>query len=308
MVDFAALKNRAGKGALEKLTQELSKLNTTESKSDDRFWYPATDKAGNGYAVIRFLPAPGEEELPFIRMFEHGFKGPTGQWYIENSLTTIGKPDPCGNLNSKLWNSTTDDDSPARKQARAQKRKLNYICNVYIVQDQANPENNGKTKLFKFGKKIFDKLNEAMNPQFADETPMNPFDLWEGANFKLKIRTVEGYRNYDKSEFDKRGPLFDDDAKMEAVWKSEHLLQPFLAPSNFKTYEELEARLNKVLGLDGGLAAPAAARQAAAARKPTADEDDAPWMDPKPQPVRQTATKVDEDEDADLQFFRNLAS
>jgi hypothetical protein len=154
-MDFSALKNRAGKGALDKLTQELSKLNSTESKSDDRFWYPATDKAGNGYAVIRFLPAPGEEELPFIRMFEHGFKGPTGQWYIENSLTTIGKPDPCGNLNSKLWNSTTDDDSPARKQARAQKRKLNYICNVYIVQDQANPENNGKIRLFKFGKKIF---------------------------------------------------------------------------------------------------------------------------------------------------------
>jgi hypothetical protein len=309
MVDFSSLKNRSGKSSLESLTQELSKLNTQGDgkNSDDRFWYPAVDKAGNGYAVIRFLPAPGDEELPFIRMFEHGFKGPTGLWYIENSLTTVGKQDPVGELNSKLWNESTDDESPGRKQARAQKRKLNYVCNIYIVQDQANPENNGKVKLFKIGKKIFDKLNEAMNPQFADEKPMNPFDLWDGANFKLKIRTVEGYRNYDKSEFASPEPLFADDKKLEAVWKSEHLLQPFLAPENFKSYDELKTRLNKVLGLEGnGGTSPSAARQAAAARKPTPTEDDAPWQDPKPQRAAPSRGEI-ADDDEDLEFFKRLA-
>lgn len=306
MVDFSKLKDRAGKSSLEKLTQELAKLNTqSEGKgADDRFWYPAVDKAGNGYAVIRFLPAPGDEDVPFIRMFEHGFKGPTGLWYIENSLTTIGQSDPVGELNSKLWNESTDDNSPGRKQARAQKRKLNFISNIYIVQDQSNPENNGKVKLFKFGKKIFDKLNEAMNPQFADEKPMNPFDLWEGANFKLKIRTVEGYRNYDKSEFAAPEPLFDDDKKLEAVWKSEYLLQPFLASDNFKSYDDLKARLNKVLDLrsDGGVS-PAASRQAAAARKPTStDEDTAPWQDPKPQRSAPAKTETVDDDDEDLEY------
>ena len=309
-MDFSALKSRSGKSSMEKLTQELSKLNTqTDSKgSDDRFWYPAVDKAGNGYAVIRFLPAPGDEDVPFVRMFEHGFKGPTGLWYIENSLTTIGKQDPVGELNSKLWNESTDDNSPGRKQARAQKRKLNYVCNIYIVQDQANPENNGKVKLFKIGKKIFDKLNEAMNPQFADEKPMNPFDLWEGANFKLKIRTVEGYRNYDKSEFAEAGPLFEDDKKLEAVWKSEHLLQPFMAPENFKSYDDLKARLNKVLGLtESGGAEPSAARQAAAARKPSPTADDLPWQEPKAQRAAPAKAAADDDDDEDLAFFKRLA-
>lgn len=303
-MDFSSLKNRSGKSSLEKLTQELTKLTQVEGKgADNRFWYPATDKAGNGYAVIRFLPAPGTEELPFIRMFEHGFKGPTGLWYIENSLSTIGKTDPVGEMNSKLWNSTTDDESPMRKQARTQKRKLNYISNIYIVQDQNNPENNGQVRLFKFGKKIFDKLNETMNPQFADEKAMNPFDLWEGANFKLKIRMVEGYRNYDKSEFASPEPLFEDDKKLEAIWKSEHALQPFLAPDNFKSYEELSAKLTRVLGLEG----PGAARQAAAARKPTATEEDAPWQEPKAQRSAPARTETVDADDDDLSFFQRLA-
>lgn len=303
-MDFSSLKNRSGKSSLEKLTQELTKLTQVEGKgADNRFWYPATDKAGNGYAVIRFLPAPGAEELPFIRMFEHGFKGPTGLWYIENSLSTIGKTDPVGEMNSKLWNSTTDDESPMRKQARAQKRKLNYISNIYIVQDQNNPENNGQVRLFKFGKKIFDKLNETMNPQFADEKAMNPFDLWEGANFKLKIRMVEGYRNYDKSEFASPEPLFQDDKKLEAVWKSEHALQPFLALDNFKSYEELSAKLTRVLGLEG----PGAARQAAAARKPTAAEEETPWQEPKAQRSAPARTETVDADDDDLSFFQRLA-
>lgn len=305
-MDFSALKNRSGKSSLEKLTQELSKLNTqSEGKAgDDRFWYPAVDKAGNGFAVIRFLPAPGNEDVPFVRMFEHGFKGPTGLWYIENSLTTIGKQDPVGELNSRLWNESTDDNSPGRKQARAQKRKLNYICNIYVVQDQLNPENNGKVKLFKFGKKIFDKLNEAMNPQFADEKPINPFDLWEGANFKLKIRNVEGYRNYDKSEFASPGPLADDDEDLEKIWRKTHSLQSFLAPENFKSYEELSKKLNAVLGLDGS---PAAARASAAAK---AEDEDLPWAEETPAPTfkKKEAPKFDEDDDDDgLEFFNKLA-
>jgi hypothetical protein len=307
-MDFSKLKSQS-KSSLEKLSQEMAKMNQQyDNGKDDRFWYPNVDKAGNGFAVIRFLPSPGDEPVPFIRMWEHGFKGPTGQWYIEKSLTTLNKTDPVAELNSKLWNMSSDDESPSRKQARAQKRKLNYICNIYVVQDQANPENNGKVFLFKFGKKLFDKINEAMHPQFADEQPLNPFDLWAGANFKLKIRNVEGYRNYDKSEFGSSAPLFDDDEQLEAVWKREHSLQEFLAPSNFKSYEELQGKLNKVLGLnENGTAAPAAARAAAANRKPADDEDDLPWQAPKQERAAPAASNVSDDDDEDMAFFKKLA-
>jgi hypothetical protein len=306
-MDFSKLKNQSGKSSLEKLTQELAKMNQQgDGGKDNRFWYPNVDKAGNGYAVIRFLPAPGDEDVPFIRMFEHGFKGPTGSWYIENSLTTIGKNDPVSELNSKLWNMSSDDESPSRKQARAQKRKLNFIANIYVVQDQANPENNGKVFLFKFGKKIYDKLNDAMNPQFPGDVPMNPFDLWSGADFKLKIRNVEGYRNYDKSEFGAPGPLFQDDNQMEAVWKQEHSLQAFLDPSNFKSYEELKEKLEKVLGLnEKGTMAPAAARAAAANKE---EDEELPWQAPKEERSSPAADSTDDSDDEDLAFFKKLAA
>lgn len=309
MVDFSKLKSQSGKASLEKLTSELAKLNqSADGGKDNRFWYPNVDKAGNGFAVIRFLPAPGEEEVPFVRMFEHGFKGPTGSWYIENSLTTIGKTDPVSELNSQLWNISNDDESPTRKQARQQKRKLNYICNVYIIQDQANPENNGKVFLFKFGKKIYDKLNDAMHPQFPGDVPMNPFDMWAGADFKLKIRNVDGYRNYDKSEFSASAPMFEgDDERLESIWKQEHSLQAFLAPSNFKTYEELKAKLDKVLGLNqNGSMGPAAARQSVAQKKQTDEDDDLPWQAPKQERSTAASSSSDEDED-DLAFFKKLA-
>ena len=304
-MDFSKLKATSGKKSLETLTAELGKLagNQDSKKGDDRFWYPNVDKAGNGYAVIRFLPAPGEEDVPFIRMFEHGFKGPTGSWYIENSLTTIGKVDPVGELNTQLWNSGLDSD---KEIARKQKRKLNFISNVYVITDQQNPENEGKVFLFKYGKKIFDKLNEAMNPQFADEDAMNPFDLWAGANFKLKIRNVEGYRNYDKSEFGKAGPLNEDDSEMERVWKQGHSLQTFLAASNFKSYDELKVKLNKVLGVDGSTAGVPAAARAKAAAKSTA-EDEAPWA-AEPSFKTKATPKFDEDDDDEsLEFFKKLA-
>ena len=301
MVDFSKLKAMSGKKSLEQLTAELNKFNTNQDKSsDDRFWYPNVDKAGNGYAVIRFLPAPGEEDVPFIRMFNHGFKGPTGSWYIENSLTTIGKQDPVGEYNTQLWNSGLESD---KEVARKQKRKLVYISNVYVITDQQNPENEGKVFLFKYGKKVFDKLNEAMNPQFADEAPVNPFDLWTGANFKLKIRNVDGYRNYDKSEFSPASPLSADDSDMESIWKKCHSLQEFLAPSNFKSYDELKAKFNKVLGLDGS---PAAARAKAA----VAEDDGTPWAE-APAPKIKTAAApsyaADEDDDESIEFFKKLA-
>lgn len=312
MVDFSKLKAMRGNKSLEALTAELNKFNTQgeSSKKDDRFWYPNVDKAGNGYAVIRFLPAPGNEDVPFIRMFEHGFKGPTGSWYIENSLTTIGKTDPVGEYNTMLWNSGLDSD---KEIARKQKRKLHFVSNIYVVTDQQNPENEGKVFLFKYGKKVFDKLNEAMNPQFADEDAMNPFDLWTGANFKLKIRNVEGYRNYDKSEFAAAGPLSDDDAELERIWKSEHSLQEFLAPSNFKSYDELKAKLYKVLGLDdSGKATPAAIRANVAAVNKAEDED-LPWKEetapPKFKAKEAPAQKFDdEDDDEGLAFFNKLVN
>ena len=248
-MSFASLKKAsAGGSTFEKLTREIDKLNqpAAGSSADERFWKPELDKSGNGYAVIRFLPAPDGEEMPWAKVWSHAFKGPGGQWYIENSLTTLGKDDPVGELNRELWNSGRDSD---KEIARAQKRKLSYYSNIYVVQDPAHPENEGRVFLYKFGKKIFDKLVEAMQPAFADETPVDPFNFWKGADFKLKIRKVDGYWNYDKSEFAAPGTLgnFDDD-KLESIWKEGHSLADFEDPKNFKSYEQLQARLNLVLG------------------------------------------------------------
>ena len=248
-MSFASLKKAsAGGSTFEKLTREIDKLNqpAAGSSADERFWKPELDKSGNGYAVIRFLPAPDGEEMPWAKVWSHAFKGPGGQWYIENSLTTLGKDDPVGELNRELWNSGRDSD---KEIARAQKRKLSYYSNIYVVQDPAHPENEGRVFLYKFGKKIFDKLVEAMQPAFADETPVDPFNFWKGADFKLKIRKVDGYWNYDKSEFAAPSTLgnFDDD-KLESIWKEGHSLADFEDPKNFKSYEQLQARLNLVLG------------------------------------------------------------
>jgi len=239
---FAQLKNNR-QNQFQKLANEINK-GSYESKDDTRYWKPETDKAGNGYAVIRFLPAPENEDTPFVRIWDHGFQGPGG-WYIEKSLTTLGQKDPVSEYNTQLWNSGLEEN---KETVRKQKRRLHYISNIYVVKDPANPQNEGKVFLYQYGKKIFDKLNDLMTPQFQDEEPINPFDFWEGSNFKLKIRQVEGYRNYDKSEFDSKSPLLDDDEELERVWKQEHSLKAFLEPSNFKSYDELKARLHRVLG------------------------------------------------------------
>lgn len=303
---FANLK-RSSSESLSKLTQQLEKINnpTQKSDNDDRFWKPEVDKAGNGSATIRFLPAPPNEDMPFVRVWDHGFQGPTGKWYIEKSLTTIQQPDPVAEYNSELWNISDDDNSPTRKQARAQKRRLHFISNILVIKDPSHPENEGRAFLYQYGKKIFDKLNDLMNPQFDDEEAINPFDLWSGANFKLKIRKFEGYRNYDKSEFDRPSPISGSDEDLEVLWTKEHSLKDFIDPSNFKSYDELKTKLNLVLGLTGsGVKSPSAEktvlpeasapkfREKSAAKIEESDDTSAPW-----------ATEDDDDS-----YFKKLQS
>src|SRR6056300_161700 len=288
---------RSRKSVYEKIVSETNKLQSSNQSggADTRFWQPEVDKAGNGYAVIRFLPSPKGEDLPWVRLFSHGFQGPGG-WYIENSLTTLNEKDPLGEYNSMLWNR---GDEAGKDQARKQKRRLNYISNIYIVKDPTHPENEGKVFLYKYGKKIWDKINDQMNPEFEDEDPINPFNLWGGANLKLKIRNVEGYRNNDKSEFDKVSALSEEDDELEKIWNSQYSLQEFVDRKNFKTYAELQARLNRVLG--------------ATAVSSTADEVDEEVFE-EPRQVQQS-TKVQEEDkplseelsDDSLDFFKQLA-
>ena len=243
---FASLKkNRSAD--LEKLNQSIEKINNPKnnfSREDERFWKAELDKSGSGYAVIRFLPSPENEDMPYVRVFNHGFQGPGG-WYIENSLTTIGQKDPLAEYNSTLWNSGIEAN---KEIARKQKRRLPYFSNIYVVEDKANPQNEGKVFLFRYGKKIFDMISSMANPEFEDETQVDVFNLWDGANFKLKIRKLDGYSNYDKSEFVTAAPLFEDDDKLEAVWKQQHSLEEFVNESNFKSFDELKSRLDVVLG------------------------------------------------------------
>ncbi len=244
-MSFDSLRKQSKLGSLtDKLVKEVEKMNSSSGGADERFWKAELDKTGVGSAVIRFLPAPDGEELPWVKVYSHAFQGPGG-WYIENSLTTTGGKDPVSDYNRTLWNSGNDADKDT---VRKQKRKLSYYSNVYVVRDPLHPENEGRVFLFKYGKKIFDKVLEAMQPEFDDETPINPFDFWQGANFKLKIVKKDGFWNYDKSEFDKVTPLLDDDDALEALWKKEYSLSAITAPDQFKSYEDLERRLKTVLG------------------------------------------------------------
>ena len=247
-MSFANLKSRSVDiSKLVSAAQEASGATKSKNKyEDERKWKPTVDDNGNGYAVIRFLPATEGLEMPWVRYWDHGFKGPSGQWYIEKSLTTIGQKDPVSELNSRLWNSGIEDD---KETARKQKRRLHYVSNILVVNDPANPANNGKVFYYEYGKKIFDKIMDLMQPQFPGEEPVNPFHLWKGADFELKIRNVAGYRNYDKSEFKSVSPLFDaDETRLEATYNQMHDLNEFVDPANFKSYEELEGRLQLVLG------------------------------------------------------------
>ena len=299
-MSLAALKKQ---NSLDKLLGAVQSENTSQEKKsyvDDRLWKPVMDKTGNGFAIIRFLPAPKGEELPWAKLWNHAFQGPTGQWYIENSLTTIGQNDPVSEHNSALWNSGVESD---KEIARKQKRKLQYYSNIYVVKDSANPENEGKVFLYRYGKKIFDKIMETMQPAFEDETPVNPFDFWEGANFKLKLRKVDGYWNYDKSEFEAPSSLFDDDGKLEDLWGQEYSLSAFTDTTNFKSYDELKKRLDVVLS---GTTTVGNVTDISTA----SSFDDSPEMttvvDTKEEPAP-TISVTEDDEDDTMSYFEKLA-
>tara|TARA_B100000282_G_scaffold144142_1_gene103539 strand:+ start:69 stop:959 length:891 start_codon:yes stop_codon:yes gene_type:complete len=293
-MSFAAMKKQNSLDSLLGAAQKESAPQEKKSYVDERLWKPTMDKSGNGYAVIRFLPAPDGEDLPWVKLWNHAFQGPTGQWYIENSLTTLGNNDPVSEYNSKLWNSGVESD---KEIARKQKRKLQYYSNIYVVSDSANPQNEGKVFLYRYGKKIFDKIMEAMQPAFEDETPINPFDFWEGANFKLKLRKVDGYWNYDKSEFESVSALSDDDDALEEIYGKQYSLAEFTAPSNFKSYDELKTRLDMVLS---GTVAANSTVETLMEDEPTAT----PTVDTKPAP---TVTVTEDDDDDAMSYFEKLA-
>lgn len=328
MTSLSTLKKNS-KTAFDKIASSTAKLNQKNNNTDERYWYPDVDKAGNGYSIIRLLPAPGlvDDDMgdPYVRYYSHSFKASNGQWYIENCRTSLGpnNPDPVCEYNNKLWNSTSDGESPTRKQASAQRRNQVFVSNIFVVKDSLHPENDQKWKLYRYGKKIFDKINFAMNPEFEDQTPFDPFNMWEGANLVIRIRNVEKRRNYDASTFEDIGsPLFKDDKKIEEVWKQCINLDQFIQDKNFKTYDQLNARLNVVLGLNGGSPPP----------KPQSVQN--PWqVNPeeavriinnqgetkapkgRTRPVKDAPAPVDEDVEADptsddnqdVAFFQKLA-
>ena len=303
-MSFKDLKKQSSLGSLtQKLVKEVEKMNNTGGGSgDDRLWKPEVDKTGNGYAVIRFLPSPDGEDIPWAKMYSHAFQGPGG-WYIENSLTTTGGKDPVSDHNRELWNSGVESDKDV---VRKQKRKLSYYANIYVVKDPTNPQNEGGVFLYKFGKKIFDKVMEAMQPEFEDESPINPFDFWQGANFKLKIVKKDGYWNYDKSEFDSVSPLLEDDDALEAIWKKQYSLAAVIAADQFKSYDDLKKRLDYVLGR-GKL--PTAARQFT--DESLEDESEGrgsftPDFKSKA-PVAAPVASASADEDDALSYFQKLA-
>ena len=312
-MSFENLKKQSKLGSLtDKLVKEVEKMSTGGSGgADERFWKPEMDKTGVGSAIIRFLPAPDSEDLPWVKLYSHAFQGPGG-WFIENSLTTLGQKDPVSEHNRELWNSGSEKD---KETVRKQKRKLSYYSNIYVVKDPAHPENEGKVFLFKFGKKIFDKILNAMQPEFEDEEPINPFDFWGGANFRLKIRKVEGYWNYDKSEFDSASALMDDDDALEALWKKEHSLSAIVAADQFKSYEDLEKRLKMVLGQK--TAARAVAEQEEVYEsyntKPVSKEESVMEeleqsyaRSKSPSLPKVTSVPDDEDEDDAMKYFQKL--
>lgn len=294
MSSFSNLKRSSG-SSLEKLSKAVEAMSSSNySNDDDKYWKCELDKSSNGYAIIRFLPSPpqdGDDGLPWVKYYDHGFQGPGG-WYIEKSLTSIGQDDPMSQYNTELWNSGIEAN---KEQARKQKRRLHYVSNIYVVKDPKHPENEGKVFLFKFGKKIFEKITQAMNPQFEDDKAVDPFDFWNGANFKLKIRKVDGYQNYDLSEFDSPAPLFEDDDKMEELWNKEHSLKELLEPKNFKTYAELKAKLDRVLGITS----------ASVPRSSTVEAVKAQRIEDKEKEVESAFVDTLE-EDSDLDYFSAL--
>lgn len=307
-MDFNTLKkNRSN--SLNKLNSQLEKIQSKSysDPNEGKMWKPTRDKAGNGFAVIRFLPAPSGEDVPFVRMWDHGFQGPTGLWYIENSLTTLDRDDPVSEYNSKLWNSGVEDD---KAEARKMKRRLKYVSNILVISDPSNPQNEGKVFMYQYGAKIFGKLQELMNPQFDDETAADPFNMWEGANFRLKIQKVAGYPNYDKSTFDTPSAISDDDSELERIFNEAHSLKELVDPKNFKSYDELKTKFYRVLALDQSPSTPNTAAE-------VDDLDMSSFGGNSPEPTlnvmpeaQSTAPSMSmsDDDDDDLSIFKELAN
>jgi hypothetical protein len=307
-MDFDTLKkNRSN--SLNKLNSQLEKIQSKSysDPNEGKMWKPTRDKAGNGFAVIRFLPAPSGEDVPFVRMWDHGFQGPTGLWYIENSLTTLDRDDPVSEYNSKLWNSGVEDD---KAEARKMKRRLKYVSNILVISDPSNPQNEGKVFMYQYGAKIFGKLQELMNPQFDDETAADPFNMWEGANFRLKIQKVAGYPNYDKSTFDTPSAISDDDSELERIFNEAHSLKELVDPKNFKSYDELKTKFYRVLALDQSPSTPNTAAE-------VDDLDMSSFGGNSPEPTLTTmpeaqstapSMSMSDDDDDDLSIFKELAN
>ena len=299
-MDISALKSRRYDiNKLVEAAQDAAGGNTNTRQEDENLWKPTVDKAGNGFAIIRFLPS--ESEVPWVRYWDHGFKGPTGKWYIEKSLTSIGQQDPLGEHNAKLWNTGNEED---RETVRKQKRRLHYVVNILVISDPSAPQNEGRVFKYQFGKKIFDKIQDLMQPQFPGETPVDPFDVWEGADFQLKIRNYEGYRNYDKSEFKSPSPLFDgDEVQLQAVLNQLHDITEYVDPANYKTYDQLQTKLYEVLGMNMGQTAPRTVKEEVAVDT----VDNTPPWDPEPAPATAETAGDDGDDDA-MSYFQKLAN
>ena len=303
-MSFANLKrNRTTIDQLKTAAADAGGGTDKKSWKDERVWKPFIDKAGNGYAVIRFLPGAEGADLPWVRYWDHGFKGPTGRWYIERSLTSIGQDDPVGQMNSKLWNISDDDRSDTRKQARDQKRRLHYVSNIQVISDPANPENEGKVFMYQYGKKIFDKIMDVMNPTYQDESPVNCFDFWEGANFKIKIRKVEGWINYDKSEFDNPSVFMDgDDTRLEGVYNSMHPLEEYTDAKFYKSYADLERKMHEVLGTNANDGHETREPVASTAPKSEREEFASSIVEAT------ASTEVEAEEDDTMSYFAALAN
>lgn len=294
-MDFRSASN------FNKIKESLDKINSKFQKDDDTFWRPEVDKAGDGYAEIRFLPTPpqdGDEGVPFVKLLSYSFQGPTGQWYIENSPKTLDNNafDPVAEANARAWK----EGEAGQAEARGRTMRKQFVANVYIVDDGANPENNGKVFRWRFPKKIMDKIDQAMNPKFKGDEPLNPFDLLEGANFKIRIKTVESgqnsYLNYDDSSFKNPAPLFKNDEKLNEIWQQSHSLLELVSPDKFKSEAELRERFASVMGLS--------------------------VSEKEPEPVKKTEPKLSEkiddeipfvgndndDVEDDLEYFKKLAS
>jgi len=316
-INFKDLK-RGSADSFEKLRQEVEKTNSNKYSTDERYWNPTVDKDGNGSAIIRFLPACEGEEIPFTKYFDHGFKGPTGRWYINLSRTTLGEEDPVSVLNSKLWNSSKDDESPARKMARAQRRQLHYVSNILVVRDPGNAANEGKVFLYRYGAKIWKKVNDVMHPEFEGDEAVNPFDMWTGANFRLIIKKENGFRSYESSKFESSKPIADSDEAIEKIWSQTYPLYPEVAPSKFKTYQELEAQLRSVIGNSADLilgetdstAAPVAtqSKPAEATQSPIKKEEPVSTEKTLAQKVDEVqSTSLGDDEDEAMAWFKSIA-